>query len=112
MGLVAVLRQLHDELDTAVLAAYGWSDLAVPPYCPATDPDRAALKSFTDEVIDRLYALNAARAAQEAAATPAATTAAAKRRGQSTGGTKDSPKEGAAKARRGKQGGGGQGNLF
>ena len=26
-GLVAVLRQLHDELDTAVLAAYGWQDL-------------------------------------------------------------------------------------
>ena len=27
-GLVSVLRQLHDELDLAVLDAYGWSDLA------------------------------------------------------------------------------------
>ena len=27
-GLVSVLRQLHDELDFAVLDAYGWSDLA------------------------------------------------------------------------------------
>jgi hypothetical protein len=26
-GLVSVLRQLHDELDAAVLDAYGWSDL-------------------------------------------------------------------------------------
>jgi hypothetical protein len=26
-GLVAVLRQIHDELDEAVLEAYGWSDL-------------------------------------------------------------------------------------
>ncbi|MFZ1574412.1 MAG: DNA methyltransferase, partial [Chromatiaceae bacterium] len=26
-GLVAVLRQLHDELDAAVLATYGWEDL-------------------------------------------------------------------------------------
>lgn len=27
-GLVSVLRQLHDELDTAVFAANGWDDLA------------------------------------------------------------------------------------
>jgi hypothetical protein len=27
-GLVSVLKQLHDELDVAVLEAYGWSDLA------------------------------------------------------------------------------------
>ena len=26
-GLISVLRQLHDELDAAVLAAYGWEDL-------------------------------------------------------------------------------------
>jgi hypothetical protein len=29
-GLVAVLKSLHDELDAAVLAAYGWSDLNLP----------------------------------------------------------------------------------
>ncbi len=109
---VLELRRLHEAMDRAVLAAYGWSDLAMPPFCPATDGDRATLKSFTDEVIDRLYALNADRAAAEAAAAPAATTAAAKRRGQSTSKTKASPKEGAAKAKRGKRGGGGQGELF
>ena len=26
-GLVTVLRQIHDELDEAVLEAYGWGDL-------------------------------------------------------------------------------------
>ena len=29
-GLVAVLQSLHDELDTAALAAYGWADLQLP----------------------------------------------------------------------------------
>jgi len=51
MGLVAVLRQLHDELDAAVLAAYGWSDLA---------PDDSAA------LLERLVALNAERAREEA----------------------------------------------
>lgn len=51
MGLVAVLRQLHDELDTAVLAAYGWSDLA---------------PTATDALLDRLVALNAERSREEA----------------------------------------------
>ena len=50
-GLVAVLRQLHDELDTAVLEAYGWSDLA---------------PTATDALLDRLVALNLERAAEEA----------------------------------------------
>jgi hypothetical protein len=51
-GLVAVLRQLHDELDAAVLAAYGWSDLS---------------PGDTDTLLERLVALNAERAAEEAA---------------------------------------------
>ncbi|WP_437640388.1 DNA methyltransferase [Sorangium sp. So ce854] len=59
------LRLLHEELDRAVLAAYGWSDIAVPPYCPLTDKDREALQAFEDEVIDRLYVLNAERAREE-----------------------------------------------
>ncbi len=50
-GLVAVLRQLHDELDAAVLAAYGWSDLA---------------PTATDALLDRLVALNAERSREEA----------------------------------------------
>ena len=48
-GLVAVLKSLHDDLDAAVLDAYGWRD----------DP--------TDEqILERLVALNAARSAEEA----------------------------------------------
>jgi hypothetical protein len=49
-GLASVLRQLHDELDAAVAEAYGW---------PADLPD--------DEILARLVALNAERAAEEAA---------------------------------------------
>jgi hypothetical protein len=47
-GLVSVLKQLHDDLDTAVFAAYGW---------PATLTDA--------EILERLVALNAERAAEE-----------------------------------------------
>lgn len=59
------LRELHEDLDRAVLDAYGWSDIAVPPYCPRTDAERAAVALFEDLVIDRLFALNAERAAEE-----------------------------------------------
>jgi hypothetical protein len=48
-GLVSVLRQIHDDLDAAVFAAYGW---------PLTLSD--------DEILERLVALNAERAAEEA----------------------------------------------
>ncbi len=51
-GLVSVLQTLHDELDTAVLEAYGWSDL------PA---------SASETLLERLVALNAERAREEAA---------------------------------------------
>ena len=51
-GLVAVLRQIHDELDAAVLDAYGWNDLA-----PANP----------DALLERLVALNAERRREEAA---------------------------------------------
>ena len=48
-GLVSVLRQLHDDLDAAVFAAYGW-----PP-------------TLTDaEILERVVALNAERAKEEA----------------------------------------------
>ncbi len=50
-GLVAVLRSLHDELDAAVLAAYGWADLTLP-------RDEQTL-------LTRLVALNNERAAEE-----------------------------------------------
>ena len=57
-GLVSVLRQLHDELDAAVAAAYGW----LRDGRPETDlPDA--------EILARLVALNATRAAEEATGT-------------------------------------------
>ncbi|MFZ5578233.1 MAG: class I SAM-dependent DNA methyltransferase [Pseudomonadota bacterium] len=59
LGLVAVLAELHAELDAAVLAAYGWADLA------AGDTDAAT----RTELLTRLLALNHARAAEEAAGT-------------------------------------------
>jgi len=47
-GLVSVLKKIHDDLDAAVFAAYGW---------PATLTD--------DEILERLVALNHERAAEE-----------------------------------------------
>ncbi|MEF8719091.1 MAG: hypothetical protein V5B44_15750 [Candidatus Accumulibacter necessarius] len=62
-GLVSVLKSLHDELDAAVLDAYGWSDLA-PQLAAHAD---AAQKAVAEEaVLVRLVALNAERAAEEA----------------------------------------------
>ncbi len=62
---VAELRRLTEAMDRAVLDAYGWTDIPVPPYCPRTDAERAAVQAFEDEVIDRLYVLNAERAREE-----------------------------------------------
>ncbi|ABV86599.1 type IIL restriction-modification enzyme MmeI [Shewanella pealeana] len=59
------LRRLHETMDRAVVDAYGWSDIEVPPYCPMNADDEAALEAFNDEIIDRLYVLNAERAAAE-----------------------------------------------
>ena len=60
------LRRLHEEMDRAVLAEYDWSDIPVPPYVtPSTDAERRALEAFEDEVIDRLFVLNAQRAEEE-----------------------------------------------
>ncbi|MBP8198608.1 MAG: class I SAM-dependent DNA methyltransferase, partial [Chromatiaceae bacterium] len=92
-GLVSVLRQLHDELDAAVLVAYGWEDLtaalvATPvgaasrragpgaatgaedpagttlaPTEPGAALDQAA--AVEETLLQRLVALNAERAAEE-----------------------------------------------
>lgn len=59
-GLVGVLKTLHDELDAAVLDAYGWSDLAA----PLADPVQKEAAGET--LLERLVALNAERAAEEA----------------------------------------------
>ena len=63
-GLVSVLRTLHDELDAAVLQAYGWSDLGPVPWA-----DDAARSAWTETLLERLVALNAKRAAEEALGT-------------------------------------------
>jgi len=67
-GLVAVLRSLHDELDAAVLMAYGWADLqpTLADHRPAAAEARAAA---VETLLERLVALNARRAAEEAAGT-------------------------------------------
>jgi hypothetical protein len=63
-GLVAVLRTLHDELDTAVLQAYGWSDLGPVPWT-----DEAARAAWTDTLLQRLVNLNTRRFEEEASGT-------------------------------------------
>jgi len=72
-GLVSVLRQIHDDLDAAVLDAYGWSDLtpllriAHGNDAPAAGQTREeAKRAFDEAVLERLVALNAERAAEEA----------------------------------------------
>ena len=48
-GLVGILRELHEELDHAVLDAYGWPHTLT-----------------TEQILERLVALNAERRAEEA----------------------------------------------
>ncbi|HEX9620251.1 MAG TPA: type IIL restriction-modification enzyme MmeI, partial [Polyangiaceae bacterium] len=66
---IGQLRELCRELDRAVLDAYGWTDIAVPPFVEV-DQD------FEDAVAGRLFALNAARAATSARPRPGETRAA------------------------------------
>ncbi|MDH0144406.1 class I SAM-dependent DNA methyltransferase [Aquipseudomonas alcaligenes] len=70
-GLVSVLRELHDELDRVVFAVYGWDDLAAQlvgkPGATTPLPDKAeAQAEAEEELLRRLVALNAERAAEEA----------------------------------------------
>jgi hypothetical protein len=68
---IVALRRLHEEMDRAVLDAYGWSDIEVPPFAtPTTVDEKAAFERFSDAVIDRLFALNTVRAATEAESAP------------------------------------------
>jgi hypothetical protein len=77
-GLVAVIKTLHDELDRAVLDAYGWSDLAplqdvvngnAAPASAGLATREDAQRALTDVLLERLVALNAERAAEEAKGT-------------------------------------------
>jgi hypothetical protein len=62
---VIELRKLHETMDRYVLDAYGWTDMDIPPFCPLNDSDESRLEQFRDDVIDRLFALNAQRAEEE-----------------------------------------------
>jgi hypothetical protein len=75
---IARLRSLHHDMDVAVLRAYGWNDLAdraAPEFIELEADEGKTPKTrldwpsdFKDEVLARLLALNATRAAQERAA--------------------------------------------
>lgn len=63
---IEVLRELHLAMDRVVLEAYGWGDIEPPPFTtPQTPAEEKALEAFQDEVIDRLFVLNAERAEAE-----------------------------------------------
>ena len=98
---IVELRRLHEEMDRAVLDAYGWTDIVVPPFCPSTPAEQKALETFQDQVIDRLFVLNAQRAEEE------------KRAGLGEKKTVNGVKgKGAKKTKRGGGEGAGQGQLF
>lgn len=70
-GHVAILGELHDEIDRAVLAAYGWSDLApalvgMPGATIPSSHKSTAQETAEEEILVRLVALNQARATSEA----------------------------------------------
>jgi hypothetical protein len=70
-GLVSVLRELHDALDREVFAAYGWEDLGERlvgrPGATTPWPEKPeAQAQAEEELLTRLVALNAERAAEEA----------------------------------------------
>lgn len=82
-ALVSTLKQIHDELDNAVLEAYGWEDLAPHPLTPSPktgegEQETSSLpspsmgeglgvreNSLTEIILDRLVTLNAQRAEEE-----------------------------------------------
>ena len=65
-GLVSILRQIHEDLDLAVLEAYGWDDLFTL-YAGAYDPigTPECKEAFEQAILSRLVALNHQRAAEE-----------------------------------------------
>ena len=91
-GAIVELRRLHEEMDRAVLAEYGW-DVDVPPYTsPVTEGERRRLEAFEDEVIDRLFVLNAERAEQERVLGMGASKKKGGRKGKKGGGVHDGQK--------------------
>jgi hypothetical protein len=84
-GLITLLKQIHDELDTAVAEAYGWPDLSLSNGAdlanatPLADrlaqgedlsaEAKAKAEALEQEILKRLVALNHERAAEEAKGT-------------------------------------------
>lgn len=70
VGLVSVLKEIHDDIDRAVLAAYDWQDL-IPelvgkPGATRPSPHKTeAQERAEEELLSRLVALNQERAAEE-----------------------------------------------
>lgn len=70
-GHIAILKDIHDEIDTLVFAAYGWSDLVTRlvgrPGATTPSPYKADDQlAAEEELLTRLVALNQERAAEEA----------------------------------------------
>ncbi|MBD1926442.1 class I SAM-dependent DNA methyltransferase [Trichocoleus sp. FACHB-90] len=79
-ALISTLKQIHDELDSAVFEAYGWSDLLAPPQPSLKKGENAdgsasplaqegtevgAMQNLDEMILERLVALNAERAEEE-----------------------------------------------
>lgn len=62
-GRVLILKDLHDQIDRATMQAYGWDDLI--PLLSSSEDDES--KKLDEIILERLVALNAERAAEEAA---------------------------------------------
>lgn len=73
-GQIAILKELHDEIDREVFAAYGWSDLGErligKPGGTTPSPHKSEdQEAAEEELLVRLVALNQARIAEERAGT-------------------------------------------
>jgi hypothetical protein len=73
-GQIAILKELHDEIDREVFAAYGWSDLGDrlvgKPGGTTPSPHKSEDQEAAEEdLLVRLIALNQARVAEEKAGT-------------------------------------------
>jgi len=63
-GLVTLLKQIHDDIDTAVLEAYGWQEIATT--TPLADRLARGDEELEQAILQRLVDLNHERAAEEA----------------------------------------------
>jgi len=69
-GLISVLKELHDDIDRAAFAAYGWDDLGAKlvgkPGGTMPSPHKSdSQEEAEEELLKRLVTLNQARAAEE-----------------------------------------------